>query len=188
MRIYRKIPNKIRDDVVLEYMMSSKSMQQIADSISISKTQVYDIINDRESPDGRIHLAHILTVNLSKNGLDLTNYADIIRANNILVEQGISTSYALHLVTKITECCYKTGLDPRKLVTQFDMYYEFVSKTGGNTPEDVNNNVLQLLSRWKSATDAVNEAETRRIAVESFTEEFVEIIELDGSIHIRSLK
>ncbi len=81
MRIYRKIPSKIRDDVVLEYMMSSKSMQQIADSIGISTTQVYDIINDRESPDGRIHLAHILTVNLSKNGLDLIDYADIIRAN-----------------------------------------------------------------------------------------------------------
>ncbi len=91
-------------------------------------------------------------------------------------------------MTKITECCYKTGLHPRKLVALFDMYYEFVSKTGGNTPEDVNNNILQLLSRWKSAMDAVNEAETRRIAMESFTEEFVEIIELDGSTHIRSLK
>jgi hypothetical protein len=90
---YRRVISRDIDQVVKMYTTGS-SMEDIAGLVGLSKTKVHDILHGADSPDCPIFLCHNLAVNLGKNGLHIKQYADLIRARNILAQRGIQPQHS----------------------------------------------------------------------------------------------
>ena len=81
------MPRETRRTVCVIYL-GGKTLDLIADLTGISKTSVFNIVQETASHDPDYVLMRTLAVNLEKNGSDLSQYASIIRISSLLEEYG----------------------------------------------------------------------------------------------------
>jgi len=86
-----KIPEETKRAVMtLYYGSPPKSFGQIAKIVGIAKSTAHRILNEGDRQDRELDLGRVLAVNLGKNGLDVEQYAKLIRAASRLEEFGIN--------------------------------------------------------------------------------------------------
>lgn len=157
---YRRVISSDIDQVVKMYTTGS-SMEDIADLVGLSKTKVHDILHCANSSDCPIFLCHNLAVNLRKYGLHMKQYADLIRARNILAQRGIQPEDALSQIRDVTELCYKQDLHPQTLVTSFSNFRKFVFSVDSKSPESLKLKVDVWLKAWEFLTSEIDESVKR---------------------------
>ena len=112
-------------------------MKSVSEMTGISKTKVSVILHQANSPDNEIFLCHYLAANLNKAGITLREYADLIRAKNILARLGIQPAIVLALVREVIDLCFKNNLEPTLLATSFNNFHRFVSSFAIMSPENL---------------------------------------------------
>ena len=95
------VPRETRR-IVWELYLGGKTLDLIADLTGISKTSVFNIVQDMASHDPDYVLMRTLAVNLRKNGSDLSQYASIIRISSLLEEYGVDYATGEDLTRKIS--------------------------------------------------------------------------------------
>ena len=99
-----KIPEETKRAVMTLYYGSPKSFGQIAKILGIAKSTAYRILNEGDRQDRELDLGRVLAVNLGKNGLDVEQYAKLIRAASRLgvwnrygngISEGSRTSFCM---------------------------------------------------------------------------------------------
>ena len=105
------VPRETRR-TVWELYLGGKTLDLIADLTGISKTSVFNIVQDMGSHDPDYILMRTLAVNLRKNGSDLSQYASIIRISSLLDEYGVDYATGEELLGKFLPTCYKLQWDP----------------------------------------------------------------------------
>jgi hypothetical protein len=112
-----KIPEETKRRVMtLYYGSPPKSIGQIAKMVGIAKSTVFGILNEGDRKDPELDLGRVLAVNLGKNGLDVEQYAKLIRAASRLEELGISIETAYQKIVELLSACYRYDLSPSELV------------------------------------------------------------------------
>lgn len=112
-----KIPEETKRAVMtLYYGSPPKSFGQIAKIVGIAKSTAYRILNEGDRQDRELVLGRVLAVNLGKNGLDVEQYAKLIRAASRLEECGISMETAYQKIVELLSACHRYDLSPSKLV------------------------------------------------------------------------
>lgn len=112
-----KIPQETKRAVMtLYYGSPPKSFGQIAKIVGIAKSTARRIINEGDRQDRELDLGRVLAVNLGKNGLDVEQYAKLIRAASRLEEFGIGMETAYQKVVELLSACYRYDLSPPDLV------------------------------------------------------------------------
>lgn len=152
---YRKVLPHDKEQVINLYC-AKMSMRAISDRMGLSKTKVFDILHEANSPDNQIFLRHDLAVNLYKNGITLREYADLIRAKNILIRHEIQTEKILASILEVTELCFKISLGLQTLVTSFNNFRQFVSSIAGKSPENLGTRLEFELKYLESIVEDVN--------------------------------
>ena len=102
--------------MTLYYGSPPKSFGQIAKIVGIAKSTAYRILNEGDRQDRELDLGRVLAVNLGKNGLDVEQYAKLIRAASRLEEFGIGMETAYQKVVELLSACYRYDLSPPDLV------------------------------------------------------------------------
>ena len=74
------------------------------------------IFHEGDRQDRELDLGRVLAVNLGKNGLDVEQYAKLIRAASRLEEFGIGMETAYQKVVELLSACYRYDLSPPDLV------------------------------------------------------------------------
>ena len=124
----------------------------------ISKTKVSVILHEANSPDNEIFLCHYLAANLNKAGMTLREYAELVRAKNILNRLGIQPTKVLAMVREVIELCFRNNLEPKLLTTCFNNFRRFVSSFGSMLPENLQRALtfeLKYLQTIMNELDAV---------------------------------
>jgi hypothetical protein len=123
-------------DLVVNLYSSGLSMRLVSEMTGISKSKVYEILHEADSPDKQIFRCHDLRSNLYKAGISLRDYADLIRAKNIFIKEGIRPEKVLKIIREVINFCFRTGTDPRMLVSFFDSFRQFVYSLAREFPEN----------------------------------------------------
>jgi len=113
--------NKIAEEtkravMTLYYGSPPKSFGQIAKIVGIAKSTVYRILNEGDRQDRELDLGRDLAVNLGKNGLDVEQYAKLIRAASRLEEFGINMETVNKKIVNLLSACHRYYLSPSELV------------------------------------------------------------------------
>jgi hypothetical protein len=99
------------------------SLREIGDSVGISKTSVYNIINGSlNKKDPIFPLMPTLIESLHKNGIDLREYADIIRISNVLKQYDIEPSCGRE-DDKINSLYMLSGKKTIKMITNSALHF-----------------------------------------------------------------
>lgn len=122
----KKIPADIARKVIWWYL-HGLSLEEIANKVGISKTSVYNLIEMKNTLGFKLALYHEIAVHLAKKGLNIDDYADIIRAGKLLEKYGIHKSAAWHVVSAIPIACFKIGIEPGKLIVFLHRFEQFVA-------------------------------------------------------------
>jgi hypothetical protein len=128
-------------------------MRAVSEMTGISKTKIYDILHEADSPDKQIFRYHDLRSNLYKDGISLRDYADLIRAKNIFIKEGIQPGKVLTMIREVSIFCFRTGIDPQMLVSFFDSFRQFVYSLGREFPGNLES---KLESELKYLENKVN--------------------------------
>jgi hypothetical protein len=124
-------------DLVVDLYSSRLSMRSVSEMTGISKSKVYEILHEADSPDKQIFRCHDLRSNLYKAGISLRDYADLIRAKNIFIKEGIQPEKVLKMIREVIILCFRTGTDPQMLVSFFDDFRQFVYSLAREFPENL---------------------------------------------------
>lgn len=111
----KRIPNNLAIKVI-ELYLQGKTTRKIGDFLGISKTAVSKIVNKDVNAKFPIHLQHVLAVNLKKNGMDMQEYADLIRAKAVLKENGFESADVADIIVRLVNETFALGLEPEELV------------------------------------------------------------------------
>lgn len=149
---YRKVQSHNKDQVIGLYL-EGLSMRQVSQLTGISKTKVSDILH-KAPADIQIFPRHNLRLHLNENGIPLREYADLIRAENIIIKDGVQPGKIISMIREIITLCFKIGLDPRTLVSFFANFRQFVVSLAREFPGHLESS---LDSELKSLEANVNE-------------------------------
>ena len=115
-------------------------MRQVSKLTGISKTKVSDILHE-SSPDIQIFRRHDLKSNLYKYGITLNDYADLIRAKNIIIKEVVQPGNVLSMIREIGILCFKIRLDPKTLVSFFGNFRQFIVSLAREFPGHLESSV-----------------------------------------------
>ena len=101
-------------------------MREVSKMTGNSKTTIFDIVHEADSPDKQIIRCHNLRSNLCENGMTLRGYADFIRAENIFIKDDVQRANVLTMTREVSIFCFKACVDPKVLVFFFDNFRQFV--------------------------------------------------------------
>ena len=132
----KKIPADIVRKVIWWYL-HGLSMEEIATKVGISKTSVYNVIELKNTLGFKLSLYHKIAVDLAKKGLNINDYADIIRAGKLLEKYGVHKSAAWQAVADFSIACFKIGIEPYKLVAFLDRFERFVATSKAKSLKEV---------------------------------------------------
>jgi hypothetical protein len=149
---YKRVKWQDINQVVSMYTAGS-SMKHVADLVGSSKTKVNDILHSSDSPDCPIFHCHDLAINLLKYGLNIKQYMDLIRARNILAQQGIRPHVAISVVRDVVEMCYSQDLHLQTLATSFSNVRNFVSSVDSISPEHLKLILNESFKAWEFLTN-----------------------------------
>lgn len=132
-----RVPQDIRNRV-FSHFGEGETPEDIVDLMGFSPSQVVSILRDISSPEGQNSLSYLL---VAKFG-DMKDYADLIEAKTMLVQQGVPAKYALNIVTDILQFCQRTGLNPDQFLPSFGIFCRYAI-TGISTYEDLQKKITQ---------------------------------------------
>ena len=135
-----RIPPQIIEQV-LDLSLNGLSVREIVKSVGKSDV-LYDVLTDGKPDrisvgsvqsllqefaknDPNYHLLRTLAVNLHKNGLDVWEYAWLVRLRNVLQNAGASLTEVEKIITEIPTFCYKAGINIETLVDQLRMFKDY---------------------------------------------------------------
>jgi predicted DNA-binding protein YlxM (UPF0122 family) len=133
--VRNRIPASIVRKVIWWYL-HALSMEEIAAKVGISKTSVHNVIESKNTLRFKLSLYRKIAVDLAKKGLNIDDYADIIRAGKLLEKYGIHKSAAWHAVAAIPIACFKIGIEPYKLVAFLHRFEQLVAISKAKTLKD----------------------------------------------------
>ena len=131
------VPRETRR-TVWELYFGGKTLDLIADLTGISKTSVFNIVQDTASHDPDYVLMRTLAVNLRKNGSDLSQYASIIRISSLLEEYGVDYATGEDLLGKFLSTCYKLQWEPSVAVLTLQKFSQSAARYGHSPMEHAN--------------------------------------------------
>lgn len=149
---YRKVLPHNKDQVDDLYSRGL-SMRTIENIIGFSKTKVFNILHEANSPDNPIYLRHDLVANLYKKGMTPSEYADLIRARNILIKYDIEPGKTLALIQQIIEKCFRINLEPQTLVSSFNKFRQFIDSIPRKSPQSLETRLVLELRYLKQLVD-----------------------------------
>jgi hypothetical protein len=103
------------------------SMARLARFFETSRTQILNIIRQSYSAGNPVYECNRLTVTLHKNDLNVKEYLDLIRADNVMARHAIYSKDMLLQVKKVTDSCYKHEIDMPVLASFINKLQKFVS-------------------------------------------------------------
>jgi hypothetical protein len=131
------VPRETRR-IVWELYLGGKTLDLIAELTGISKTSVFNIVQDTASHDPDYVLMRTLAVNLRKNGSDLSQYASIIRISSLLEEHGVDFATGEDLIGKLLSTCYKLQWEPSVAVLTLQKFSQSAERYGHSPMEHAN--------------------------------------------------
>jgi YesN/AraC family two-component response regulator len=152
---YKRVKSQDINQVVSMYMAGS-SMKDVAESVGLSKTTVFEILHSSDTPDCPIFQCHNLAINLRKYRLNTKQYIDLIRARNILNQQGIDPHVAISEVRDVVEMCYSQDLHLQTLATSFSNFRNFVSSVNSDSPEHLKLILDESFNAWESLANEID--------------------------------
>lgn len=102
------------------------SIRAIAHSVQVSVGSTQSILQEFKSQDPDYSLLRALAVNLHKNGLDVPEYAWLVRSRNILLKAWITNEEAEKIVCEVPVFCHRAGLNPEILVDLLKRFREYL--------------------------------------------------------------
>jgi hypothetical protein len=151
MRKYRRLRLREIELVKILYSTYGYSMQSIASYFGSSKANVSNILHKLNTADNALFRSHKLIVNLMSKGLDVRQYADLIRVTNMLTRSGVLPLQILIQVQQIVETCYELDIDMRTFGAYFNRFRKFVATIPSNSPEDTQKALITGLETWELA-------------------------------------
>ncbi|MDP9197216.1 MAG: hypothetical protein M3O24_01460 [Thermoproteota archaeon] len=133
-----RIPPQIIDQV-LHLSLSGLSTRAISRSVGISVGSVFSMIQEFEISDKDYHLLRTLAVNLHKKGLDVFEYAWLVRLGNVIQNSGLTRKQVEEVITELPVHCYKAGISIEILVDQLKMFKNYLE---ANSTDPVQANLI----------------------------------------------
>lgn len=121
----KPIPPQIIEQV-LDLWLTGRSIREIAQSLGIGVGSVHAITKQFALRDENHLLLRTLAVNLRKNGLDVVEYAWLVRLSKILQDAGVTKNQAEEIIGELPVYCFKAGIDVESLVDLLKMYKDFL--------------------------------------------------------------
>ena len=121
----KRIPPQIIEQV-LGLRLSGRSIREIAQSLGIGVGSVHAITKQFALRDENHLLLRTLTVNLRKNGLDVIEYAWLVRLSKILQDAGVTKNQVEEMISEVPLYCFKAGIDVESLVDLLKMYQSYL--------------------------------------------------------------
>ena len=131
------VPRETRR-IVWELYLGGKTLDLIAELTGISKTSVFNIVQDTASHDPDYILMRRLAVNLRKNGSDLSQYTSIMRMSSLLAEYGVDYATGEEILEKFLSSCYKLKWDPSDAVLTLQKFSQSAARYGHSPMEHAN--------------------------------------------------
>lgn len=126
-----RIPHQIIEEI-LHHSLSGWSTREIAQSVKISVGSVQSIIQELAVKDKDHRLLRTLAVNLHKSGLDVLDYAWLVRLGNVLLNSGVKKEKIEDIINDLPVYCYKAGIDLEILVDLLKRFKEYLEANPGD--------------------------------------------------------
>jgi hypothetical protein len=139
-----KIPQEISNKV-LSMFLEGNSEEEIIDLSELSEDQAHNVLSELDSPECQNTLSYLLAVKYRKDGLDTSEYAEIIDAKKILVQQGVLPKVAIRFITNLAELFQTTGLVADQFVPPGAVYHKLTRSMSIKTFEELKRIQFQLL-------------------------------------------
>ena len=111
---------------VLDLWLAGRSIREIAQSLAIGIGSVHAITKQFALKDKNHHLLHTLAVNLGKDGLDVVEYAWLVRLNKILQDAGATTNQVEEIISELPVYCFKAGIDVEILIDLLKKFNDYL--------------------------------------------------------------
>jgi predicted DNA-binding protein YlxM (UPF0122 family) len=110
---------------VISAYLDGLSMEEIAAKVKISKGSVWKIIHMHPHVI-KFVLFHEIALVLATKGLNIRDFADIVRAGKLLERYGVNKHAAWRAVADIPIACFKLGIQPDRLISFLHRFEQFV--------------------------------------------------------------
>ncbi len=90
-------------------------MREINESLGIGLGTVHTTTKQYALKDENHRLLRTLAVNLRKNGLDVVEYAWLVRLSKILQDSGATKNQVEEIISELPFYCFKAGIDVENL-------------------------------------------------------------------------
>jgi hypothetical protein len=134
----KPIPPQIVEQV-LDLWLAGRSIREIAQSLEIGVGTVHAITKQFALKDKNHHLLHTLAISLGKNGLDVVEYAWLVRLSKILRDAGATTNQVEEIISELPVYCFKAGIDVEILV---DLLKKFKAYLEANPSDPAQTNLI----------------------------------------------
>jgi hypothetical protein len=151
-----KVPQEM-----LSMFLEGKSEEEIMKLSRLSEDQVHNILSELDFSENRNTVSHLLAVKYGKDGRDTKEYAEILDAKKILVQQGVLPKDAVRFITNLAEFFETTDLDADLFIRVISVYHKLTRSMSIKTDQELRKRKLQLLLSLQSFWDDEKELQER---------------------------
>jgi len=120
------------------------------------------MLRDLEGSEPKLRLFHAVAVNLEKNGLDIYQYAMIIRVRSYLKLQGLAEDEMEVLMTQIIVACKWFCTHPHKIVEFWTKFSNFIGAYG-KTPLEVRKKIEEKITLTENLEQEILDLSRKKV-------------------------